>query len=103
MATLTIKTEFSGGMELLFNNVRQHIITLPARTSADKATTMQELIFHIRDKIMTDKKELFVDDNTVRPGILVLINNVDWELCDELEYELKDKDEIVFISTLHGG
>jgi len=38
-----------------------------------------------------------------RPGILVLINNVDWELCDELEYELQDKDEIVFISTLHGG
>lgn len=38
-----------------------------------------------------------------RPGILVLINNTDWELCDELEYELEDKDEIVFISTLHGG
>ncbi len=38
-----------------------------------------------------------------RPGILVLINNVDWELCDELEYQLEDKDEIVFISTLHGG
>lgn len=38
-----------------------------------------------------------------RPGILVLINNVDWELCDELEYELENKDEIVFISTLHGG
>jgi molybdopterin converting factor small subunit len=38
-----------------------------------------------------------------RPGILVLINNVDWELCDEIEYELQNNDEIVFISTLHGG
>jgi ubiquitin related modifier 1 len=38
-----------------------------------------------------------------RPGILVLINDVDWELEDEEEYVLKDEDEIVFISTLHGG
>lgn len=38
-----------------------------------------------------------------RPGILVLINDADWELEGELEYELKDRDEIVFISTLHGG
>ena len=38
-----------------------------------------------------------------RPGILVLINDADWELEGELEYELKDKDEVVFISTLHGG
>ena len=38
-----------------------------------------------------------------RPGILVLINEADWELDGELEYELKDRDEVVFISTLHGG
>ncbi len=38
-----------------------------------------------------------------RPGILVLINDADWELEGELDYELKDKDEVVFISTLHGG
>lgn len=38
-----------------------------------------------------------------RPGILVLINDADWELEGELEYELRDRDEIVFISTLHGG
>lgn len=40
---------------------------------------------------------------TRRPGILVLVNDADWELEGELEYELQDKDEIVFISTLHGG
>jgi ubiquitin related modifier 1 len=38
-----------------------------------------------------------------RPGILVLINDVDWELEDGLEYQLKNGDVIVFISTLHGG
>jgi hypothetical protein len=38
-----------------------------------------------------------------RPGILVLINDADWELEGEEEYILQDGDEIVFISTLHGG
>lgn len=38
-----------------------------------------------------------------RSGILVLINGADWELEGELEYELQDRDEVVFISTLHGG
>ena len=38
-----------------------------------------------------------------RPGILVLINNTDWELEGEGEYVLQPNDEIVFISTLHGG
>lgn len=42
-------------------------------------------------------------DDRRRPGILVLINDADWELEGELEYELQDRDEIVFISTLHGG
>lgn len=38
-----------------------------------------------------------------RPGILVLINEADWELMGELDYELQENDNIVFISTLHGG
>ncbi|KAI9491272.1 ubiquitin-related modifier 1 [Zychaea mexicana] len=105
MSDLTINVEFSGGMELLFDNVRQHKITLPAQSKLDtsKPATLRDLIFYIRDNMMTEKKDLFVEKDTVRPGILVLINNVDWELCDELDYELEDKDEIVFISTLHGG
>lgn len=44
-----------------------------------------------------------ISDDFRRPGILVLINDADWELEGELEYELRDRDEIVFISTLHGG
>ncbi|KAI8074015.1 ubiquitin-related modifier 1 [Gongronella butleri] len=102
MADLTINVEFSGGMELLFNNERKHKISMPAQIDG-RPTKLQDLLLHIRDDIMTEKKDLFVDNDTVRPGILVLINDVDWELCDELEYQLEDKDEIVFISTLHGG
>ncbi|KAG2200139.1 ubiquitin-related modifier 1 [Mucor mucedo] len=104
MSELTINVEFSGGMELLFQNVSKHTIKFPAKNEkTGNPSNLQDLIFYIRDTMMTEKKDLFVEKDTVRPGILVLINNTDWELCDELEYELEDKDEIVFISTLHGG
>lgn len=69
---------------------------------------------------MTDsRKELFVVDGAVyqspspegdqtdpssrRPGILVLINDADWELEGEEKYELANDDNILFVSTLHGG
>ena len=70
---------------------------------------------------MKEREELFLDKDTVyvlymalglqlhlislcrRPGILVLINDTDWELEGEKEYILREGDEVVFISTLHGG
>lgn len=41
--------------------------------------------------------------STRRPGILVLINDSDWELEGEDKYELVNNDTILFVSTLHGG
>ena len=41
--------------------------------------------------------------NCRRPGILVLVNDADWELEGEDQYELKRNDNILFVSTLHGG
>lgn len=38
-----------------------------------------------------------------RPGILVLINDADWELEGEESYEVQSGDNILFVSTLHGG
>lgn len=38
-----------------------------------------------------------------RPGILCLINECDWELEEEDAYVLQPGDNILFISTLHGG
>ena len=38
-----------------------------------------------------------------RPGVLVLVNEADWELEGLGEYVLEEGDEIAFISTLHGG
>lgn len=38
-----------------------------------------------------------------RPGILALINDADWELEGEEAYEVQSGDNILFVSTLHGG
>ena len=58
-----------------------------------------------------DRVELFLKDKNesdnskldVRPGILVLVNDSDWELVGQTEYLLENNDNITFISTLHGG
>ncbi|KAL2076595.1 hypothetical protein ACEWY4_027809 [Coilia grayii] len=64
---------------------------------------MRQLLLWIQRNMLKERPELFVQGDTVRPGILVLINDADWELLGELEYELQDQDNVVFISTLHGG
>jgi len=102
MAT-TIKVEFSGGLELLFGNQRSHTLSLPAVVSSSTSTDVTYLIHYLRTHLLKDRPELFVEGDTIRPGILVLINDTDWELEGEGAYELKNGDEIVFISTLHGG
>jgi ubiquitin related modifier 1 len=51
----------------------------------------------------TDRPELLIENKTVRPGILVLVNDTDWELLGELDYVIQPNDTITFISTLHGG
>ncbi|EKX73564.1 conserved hypothetical protein [Theileria equi strain WA] len=39
----------------------------------------------------------------IRPGILVLVNDIDWELLGTESCIIENKQRITFISTLHGG
>ncbi|OSX57380.1 hypothetical protein POSPLADRAFT_1061589 [Postia placenta MAD-698-R-SB12] len=124
--TVSVKVEFGGGLELLFANQRTHRVALLARlpspasgtagpsndgqsdvavaaAAAGRPADVAYLIHWLRDNLLTERPELFVEGETVRPGILVLVNDTDWELEGEGDYVLKEGDEIVFISTLHGG
>lgn len=127
--TMTIKLVFSGGLELLFGNERNQSVLIPPFVPSDnsthsssssssstpsscndtpstgetKAADLEYLIYHLRDHVLKERPELFMENGTIRPGILVLINNTDWELEGEGSYQLCNNDEIVFISTLHGG
>ena len=98
--SLRLTIEFSGGAELLFDKVKSHKVTLPVD---DTPWNLCRLIKWISSNLLKERPELFVQGDTVRPGILVLVNQTDWALLGELEYILQDNDVVVFISTLHGG
>jgi ubiquitin related modifier 1 len=82
---MKVTVELSGGMEILFQNQKSLVITptLPTLTS-----------------LLASLEEVLLDNDRVKPGILVLINDVDSELVGE---SLNDGDVVVLISTLHGG
>uniref|UniRef100_A0A7S3JGS3 Ubiquitin-related modifier 1 homolog n=1 Tax=Euplotes harpa TaxID=151035 RepID=A0A7S3JGS3_9SPIT len=75
--------------------------------------TMGQVIRHIKNNYLREREELFIqtdandtsdkDYDTVRAGIIVMINDTDWELLDTIDYKVQDGDNISFISTLHGG
>ncbi|XP_036385535.1 ubiquitin-related modifier 1 [Megalops cyprinoides] len=99
-APIAVHLEFGGGAELLFGGVKEHQVTLPSQS---EPWDMKQLLAWIRANMLQERPELFAQGDTVRPGILVLINDADWELMGELTYQLQDQDNVVFISTLHGG
>ncbi|KAL5625602.1 hypothetical protein BROUX41_005662 [Berkeleyomyces rouxiae] len=105
-AMVSFKIELAGGLDMLFDSQPQLKISLPATGSSEgrPSLLMKELITHMSEVVMTDsRKSLFVLDGSIRPGIMVLINEVDWELEGEEECALVDEDEVLFVSTLHGG
>lgn len=95
-----IVLEFSGGAELLFGHTKQHKVDLP---HSPEPWTIKSLLVWIKENLLQERPELFLQGERVRPGILILINDADWELLGELDYQLENNDNIVFISTLHGG
>ncbi|CAN1236777.1 Ubiquitin-related modifier 1 homolog 2 [Linum grandiflorum] len=70
-------------MELLCDSVKIHQANVDLENESQKVKITQ-LIYR-------------------RPGVLVLVNDCDWELSGQLETTLQEKDVVVFISTLHGG
>ncbi|XP_078502771.1 ubiquitin-related modifier 1 isoform X2 [Lissotriton helveticus] len=99
-APVSLLLEFGGGAELLFDGIKKHHVTLPSQS---KPWDVRHLLTWIRENLLKERPELFIQGESVRPGILVLINDADWELMGELDYTLQNQDNVVFISTLHGG
>lgn len=100
--TISVKIEFLGGLDVISNKIREHKVKIPFE---EDEATMKDLIEWICHNIIANEKEIevFIEDGTVRPGILVLINDTDWELEDKEDYVLQNGDVFAFTSTLHGG
>lgn len=91
---------------MLFGQVKKHEVDVVAEgggSSGAAALDMRAVIRWMRDHLLKERPELFVSGDTVRPGILVLINEADWELEGGLKYAVQAGDVLTFISTLHGG
>ncbi|XP_065551829.1 ubiquitin-related modifier 1 [Lathamus discolor] len=99
-APVSLQVEFGGGAEFMFDGVKKHQVTLPCQP---EPWDIRNLLQWIKENLLKDRPELFMQGESVRPGILVLINDADWELMGELDYKLQDQDTVLFISTLHGG
>lgn len=99
---IKIKVEFLGGLDIISNSVREHKCVIPFE---EGEATVADLITYITKNIISDPKDIpvFIEDGTVRPGILVLINDTDWELEGMEEYVIESGDVFTFTSTLHGG
>lgn len=82
----------------MFEGKKQIDVDLP-----ETHTTLEQLIDYLKKHHLKDKEEMFVQGSSVRPGIIVLVNDTDWELLDTVNYKLQERDSIAFISTLHGG
>ncbi|RGP63698.1 ubiquitin-like modifier 1 [Fusarium longipes] len=99
---LSLVPSFSGEFKYLGANI--HTLSIPAADQDGKPADIAYLIDHLCQNVMDDsRKDLFVLDSHLRPGILVLINDADWELEGEEAYEIQSGDNILFVSTLHGG
>ncbi|CAD6223827.1 unnamed protein product [Miscanthus lutarioriparius] len=93
-----------GGLELLLeNSTKVHKVEVTTPKDGQGKVTMKLLLSWVKDNLIKERPEMFVKGDSVRPGVLVLINDCDWELCGGLDAELEEKDVVVFISTLHGG
>jgi ubiquitin related modifier 1 len=85
-------------LEHLFDNRKRIDAVVPL-----SVLTLGDLIDWVRLNLVRERHDMFVQGKSVRPGVLVLVNDVDWELEDTLNYRICDGDSFAFISTLHGG
>ncbi|OVA12376.1 Ubiquitin-related modifier 1 [Macleaya cordata] len=98
---MQLTLEFGGGLELLCQSVKIHNVDVDQ--AGEEKLTMRHLLSWVRTNLIKERPEMFMKGDTVRPGVLVLVNDCDWELSGQLDTTLDDKDVVVFISTLHGG
>ena len=95
-----MQIEFSGGLETAFGGER----SLTIDTGVD-IVPLQQIIDRLAGIVKARNGDLtvFLQDGLVRPGILVLINDMDWELLEKEDTLVGPNDVVHFNSTLHGG
>ncbi|KAI4838500.1 ubiquitin-related modifier 1 [Plasmodium brasilianum] len=123
---IKIELKFLGGLESYLENKSKNVVSLEIESDE---FNFENLIAYIRNNIIVERKDVFSDfvisDNAkfckvmvddreysnynlndkakIKPGVIVLVNEYDWEILDTYSYKIKNDDKICFLSTLHGG
>lgn len=97
MKTFRLELQFSGGAETLLNGEKNHKVEITLPEGEEEFTTA-DLLGWIRSNLLAEceKPELLITNGNVRPGILVLLNDTDWEIMDGVSallngYDLHDR------------
>ncbi|BAO41054.1 Ubiquitin-related modifier 1 [Kluyveromyces marxianus] len=98
-----VTVEFLGGLDVIVKKQRQYKVDV--KVDGKDEVDVGDLIQWIVDNLIEHERDVnvFLENDSIRPGILTLINDTDWELEGEKEYVLEDGDVVSFTSTLHGG
>ena len=92
---IAVSISLSGGCEILFG-------TRKLSLDLEAGATLGGLVERLRGHVV-ERPDQFITAGELRPGILALVNDTDAELLGGAEYVLEDRDDVSFISTLHGG
>jgi ubiquitin related modifier 1 len=84
--TAQILLEFSGGLEVIFDGTKECKVELPTTM-----LTVKGLLEWMQKNMLknNDRKEMLIQRNKVRPGVLVLVNQTDWEIIGGVSKNLK--------------
>ncbi len=85
---MKLTAELAGGLHLLFANKKQ--LALDLAPAPNGKVLLRAVIAELKAAHLKEHAELFALGDSVRPGILVLLNEVDWELEGSLDAELKE-------------
>uniref|UniRef100_A0A1I8BGI4 Ubiquitin-related modifier 1 homolog n=1 Tax=Meloidogyne hapla TaxID=6305 RepID=A0A1I8BGI4_MELHA len=95
-----ILLEFAGGLEVIFDGKKECKVELPTTS-----LTVKNLLEWMQQNILknNERRDMLIQKDAVRPGVLVLVNQTDWEIIGGMNADLTNGDTVTFISTLHGG
>ncbi|KAF5205473.1 Ubiquitin-related modifier 1-like protein [Thalictrum thalictroides] len=89
---------YNGGLELLCESMKIHNVNVDLEAGEEKLT-MKNLLSWVRTNLIKERPEIFIKGDSVRPGVLVLVNDCDWELSGQLDTTLEEKDVISIVAS----
>eukprot|EP00866_Antonospora_locustae_P001636 jgi/Antlo1/1636/605 len=93
--------EFTSGAEIYFDTPTLTISN--EDIVANDIRCMRDVISYLYQRYEKSRNTLFREDLSLAPGILCCIDEVDWEILGREQAVVTARNNILFLSTMHGG